>query len=91
MWDFFMDDHHRLHGARIAGLLYIVSLAPGCFDGLSSPMCLARISFTAGWWLAFCDKQPARSISQFFSGRHAVGVITIAVSLVAQFYFLGKK
>jgi hypothetical protein len=91
---FFEDDNHRLHGGRIAGVLYILALGPwfgGNFlsDGLS-PMGLARIGFTAGWWLAFCDKQSPR-LSQLFDARHTVGVIMTAFGLAAQFYLLAKK
>jgi hypothetical protein len=53
-------------------------------------MGLARMSFTAGWWLTFCDKQSPR-LSQLFDARHTVGVILTGCGLAVQFYLLAKK
>jgi hypothetical protein len=66
--DFFLDDNRRLHGGRIAGVLYLLPLIPGFVSGPIEWMKLARLTFTAGWWLAFCD-QKAGGIFPIFSMR----------------------
>jgi hypothetical protein len=76
---FFQISEGRLHAGRIAGLLYVVALVPGCREVLVvEPLCLMRIIFTAGWWLSFGEKQPARSLSEML---HPLGIIGIALIL----------
>ena len=82
--EFFRDDKHRLHAVRIAGVVYILGFVPwfgGDFlNDLLSAMGLARLSYTAGWWIAFCDKQQPR-LTQLFDARHFVGAILFVCGL----------
>jgi hypothetical protein len=91
--EFFKDNKQRLHGGRIAGVVYILGLVPwfgGDFlNDLLRPMSLARLRFMAGWWIAFCDKQQPR-LTQLFDARHFVGVILVVCGLAAQVSLLRK-
>lgn len=49
-----------------------------------------RIVFTAGWWLSFCDKQPARTVSEMAHPIRIIGVIVLVIGIVGQFYFAGR-
>jgi hypothetical protein len=57
--EFFRTSEGGLHGMRIAAAIYTIALLPGCVisPGLDA-MCFMRITYTAGWWLSFCDKRP---------------------------------
>ena len=86
--EFFKDDRNRIHGFRIAGLLYVVALA---FDCNQYRDCIAHICFTAGWWIAFCDKRMMSSFSQLSDVRHIIGEILLIGGLGAKFFFLSQK
>lgn len=85
---FFETNEGRLHTGRIGGLIYILALLPGCFH-VTEPLCLMRIVFTAGWWLSFCDKRPAHTLSEMAHPLRIIGVILILLGIAGQFYFVG--
>jgi hypothetical protein len=85
--EFFQTSEGRLHAGRIAGLLYVVALAPGCIL-VVEPLCLMRIIFTAGWWLSFGEKQPARTLSEMLHPIGIIGIILILLGIAGQFYFV---
>jgi hypothetical protein len=90
--EFVQTNEGRLHIGRIAGLIYILALVPGCREFLTlEPLCLARFIFTAGWWLCFTEKQPARTLSEIVRPRGIVGLILILVGIAGQFYFVGHR
>jgi hypothetical protein len=61
---FFQTSEGRLHVGRIAGLVYVVGLVPGCRE--LEALCLMRIIFTAGWWLPLARSGP-RTLCQKWS------------------------
>jgi hypothetical protein len=83
----------RLHAGRLGGLIYLIGGAQlFVFDyvqhDLQGRRWAPRIVFTAGWWLSFCDKHPARSLANLVAQpRHAVGIGLIVIGLVAPFYW----
>ena len=88
---FFQTSEGRLHTGRAAGLLYVLALVPGCREFLVvEPLCLVRIIFTAGWWLSFCDKRPARTLSEMAHPLGIIGVIMILLGIAGSFYFVGR-
>jgi hypothetical protein len=88
---FFKTSEDRLHTGRIAGVIYVLALLPGCRYFLDvGPVCVMRIVFTAGWWLSFCDKQPARTISEMARPIRMIGIIALLLGIVGQFYFAGR-
>lgn len=87
---FFQNSEGRPHVGRIAGLLYVVALVPGCREFLVlEPLCLARISFTAGWWLSFGGKRSLFTLSEIVHPPGIIGAILMVLGLVGQFYFVG--
>ena len=90
---FFADDRNRLHGARIAGMIYvagaIVSLSADYWSGdVQLPHWCPRLAFTGGWWLAFCSKRPPQSISELLlSSPRAIGVVLLLLGLMFSFYW----
>jgi hypothetical protein len=90
---FFKTSEGRVHGGRIAGIIYIISLLPGChyFHDIDR-LCLMRMASTAGWWLSFCDQTQPRTFAEMLHHpRRAVGVITLVAGLVAHFYFISRS
>jgi len=89
---FFQTSEGRPHIGRIAGLLYVVPLVPGCREFLVvEPVCLMRIIFTAGWWLSFGEKRPAHTLSEMVHPIGIIGVILILLGIAGQFYFVGHR
>jgi len=86
---FFQTSEGRLHVGRIAGLVYVVGLVPGCRE--LEPLCLMRIIFTAGWWLSFGEKRPAHTLSEMVHPIGIIGVILILLGIAGQFYFVGHR
>ena len=88
--EFFKTSEGRLHGLRIAGVIYTIGLLPGCLMLLSAadPMCAMRITYTAGWWLSFGDKRPAQAVGDLLSPRRLLGVILVVLGLIGSFYFI---
>jgi hypothetical protein len=87
---FFQTSDGRLHGGRIAGFLYVISLVLGCRElRVLEPSCLMQILFTMGWWLSFCGKRP-RTLSEMAQPAGIIGVILILLGLAGQFYFVGR-
>src|SRR5215204_5545755 len=87
--EFFKTSEGRLHGTRIAGAIYTIGLIPGCLTWLyaADPMCIMRITYTAGWWLSFCDKGPtpvARDLLRH--PRRVVGIVLVVLGLIGSFY-----
>ena len=93
---FFRDRTGRIHGLRIAGVLYFAGLWLGCsgaswsitFETLT---CLARIMFAIGWWLAFCDKQPPATLSVLYHPRHRIGILLTVTGLLVQYAIVGRS
>lgn len=83
--DFFKYDNGRIHGARIAGMIYVLALALW-FPKVQLPMSIARTVFTVGWWLTFCDKRPSRLSD--YGARHIAGLIFVVGGILAQFYLV---
>jgi hypothetical protein len=84
---FFQTSEGRLHTGRIAGLCYVVGLLPGCIEVPAlEPRCLMRVIFTAGWWLSFGEKRPARTPSELVHPLRIIGGILMVVGLAGQFY-----
>jgi hypothetical protein len=92
--DFFKTSDGRLHGGRVAGVLYIIGLLPNCLMALSSepaPKCIMQLTYTAGWWLAFCGKSPALAARDLLSLQRLLGVVLVALGLIGSFYVVGNK
>jgi len=87
---FFQTSEGRLHTGRIAGLILVVGLVPGCLE-VVDPLCLMRIVFTAGWWLSFGEKRPAHTLSEMVHPIGIIGVILILLGIAGQFYFVGHR
>lgn len=90
---FFKTSEGRPHSGRIAGIIYIISLFPGCrFFHDIDRLCVMRIVFTAGWWLSFCDQTQPRTFSEMLQDpRRVVGIITLVVGLVGHLYSIGRS
>ena len=89
---FFQTSEGRPHIGRIAGLLFVVALVPGCIEvPVLEPLCLMRIICTAGWWLSFGEKRPARTLSEMVHPLGINGVILILLGTAGQFYFVGHR
>jgi hypothetical protein len=89
---YFQTREGRLHIGRIAGLVYVVGLVPGCREFLVvEPLCLMRVIFTAGWWLSFDEKRPAHTLSEIVHPIKIIGVILILLGIAGQFYFFGHR
>ena len=88
---FFQTSEGRPHIGRIAGVLYVVGLLPGCrWFLVVEPVCLLRIIFAAGWWLAFGKKQPAHTLSEMVNPIGIIGLIPILLGLAGQ-YVVGHR
>ena len=90
--EFFKTSDGRLHGARIAGAIYTIGLLPGCVTLWygADPQCLMRLTYTAGWWLSFCDKRPANAARDILSPpRRLLGVVLVVLGLIGSFYVSG--
>lgn len=89
---FFKTSEGRLHAGRLAGVLYLIGYLPGVLlDGLTANN-VARLTYTAGWWLSFCDKRPALGTEDLLKSPHRlVGVILILSGLVGTFYVLARN
>lgn len=88
---FFHTGEGRLHFGRIAGVVYVVALVPGCREFLMmEPLCVMRMVFTAGWWLSCCQKRPPHTLSEMFHPAGIVGIILILLGMAGQFYFTGR-
>jgi hypothetical protein len=87
--EFFNTSEGRLHFARIAGVLYAVGLLVGCVE---SPRldrrCIMRITYTAGWWLSFCDKGSTHAVSALVNVRRLCGILLVLIGLIGSFYLL---
>jgi hypothetical protein len=82
----------RLHAGRIAGLMYVVAVVPGCIMvPVPDPFCLMRIIFTAGWWVSFGHKRPARTLSEMAHPLGIIGAIMILLGIAGQFYFAWRQ
>jgi len=90
--EFFKTSEGRLHGTRIAGAIYAIALLPGCvISPALDPMCIMRITYTAGWWISFCDKRPAHAAGDLLSLRRLLGVVLVVIGLIGSFYFIGHR
>jgi hypothetical protein len=88
--EFFKTSEGRLHGTRIAGMIYAIALLPGCMmSPVLGPVCIMRITYTAGWWLSFCDKRPTQAAGDLVSLRRLFGVVLVVIGLVGGFYVVG--
>lgn len=91
--NFLKDDRNRLHGPRIAWIVYTTALLLGLpFDYWNHDVrrrrYLPRVVFTVGSWLAFCDKRPGESIYELLRSSHrAIGAALVGVGLIAGFYW----
>jgi hypothetical protein len=87
---FFKDDRGALHGARIAGLIFIASgiyLFTQDHSGQDIRRWVPRIAFTLGWWLAFCGKRVARTTADTLTVPHrAIGFALALLGLLSPFY-----
>ncbi|HXI30924.1 MAG TPA: hypothetical protein VNG89_20945 [Vicinamibacterales bacterium] len=86
---FFKTSDGLPHSGRIAGVIYLVSLFPGCeyFQEIDT-LCLMRIVSTAGWWLAFSDKRTPRTFFDLVQHpRRVLGFLALGIGLIGQFYF----
>ena len=83
---FFEDEQGRPHGPRICAVLYAVALSWGCGTNVFEPLCLARVSFTVGWWFAFCDKRHTGTLSEIIlRPQNVIGLGLLTAGLIAQF------
>ncbi len=91
--EFFKTSEGRLHGLRLAGAIYTIGLLPGCWMLLyqADPMCLMRVTYTAGWWLAFSDKRPVHATGELLSQwRRLLGIVLILVGLIGSFSLIRR-
>jgi hypothetical protein len=91
--DFFKTEDGILHAGRIAGLFYVAALLLGCIV-LDEPdrQCLMRSLFTAGWWLALCEKQVPRSFRALATyPRRVMGTVLLVLGLAGQFYLTWSR
>ena len=89
---FFKDDRDRLHGGRIAGVIYLAILFIGTFvdywgHDIQTRRWLPRALFTSGWWLAAYSKQPAQSMTELLRLPHVIGLILMAIGLILSLYW----
>jgi hypothetical protein len=90
--DFFKTSDGRLHSGRVAGAIYIIGMLPTCsMSGEPGPRCIMQLTYTAGWWLAFCDKRPAVTARDLLSLQRLLGVVLVALGLIGSFYLIGHK
>jgi len=92
--EFFKTAEGRLHGARIAGVIYTIGLLPSCVQLLyaADPMSIMRVTYTAGWWLSFCDKRPAHGVDELFRHpRRLLGIALVVLGLIGSFYVIGRN
>jgi hypothetical protein len=90
IWSFFQTKEGRPHGGRLAGVLYIVGLAPG-FTRFDDPLCLARIIFVVGWWLAFGGNETDRTIPAILTPQKSIGCVLLLTGLVGQSYIIRHR
>ena len=82
---FFETDERNPHIGRISALLYTVALVPGCEEFVRiDSLCVMRMVFVLGWWLAAGQKKPARTLARPLG---FVGMFLLCIGLVGQFYF----
>ena len=86
---FVKDGEGRLHVGRIAGVLYLIGIAPRCILSHDA-YCDANITFIAGWWLCFCTKQRRIYFREMFDPLGIVGLLLVALGLAGSFYFVAK-
>ena len=91
--DFFRTSEGRLHAGRIAGIIYLVGLLPGCeFFRDIDRLCVMRIVSTVGWWFSFCDyTQPPTFAEMARHPRNLLGLIILVAGLIGQFYVIGRR
>ena len=88
MGKFFYTSEDRLHGARVAFLIYCFGLAIG-WKYNSEWMRVMRSLFIAGWWFAFCQKRPAHSLAELVrEPATIVGAVMAVAGLVGEFYLI---
>lgn len=89
MVKFFQTREGRLHGGRIAGVLYAFGLPVSCNFHLMQPRCMACIVFTVGWWLSFCDERSALTLPVMaLTPVRITGIVLTLAGLAGQFYFV---
>ena len=85
---FFETNERHPHIGRICALIYAVALVPGCESFVRiDPLCIMRIVFASGWWLALGQKKPARTFADIAYPLGFVGMFLLCVGLAGQFYF----
>ena len=85
---FFETNEGHPHIGRICALIYTVALVPGCESFVRiDPLCIMRIVFASGWWLALGQKKPARTFADIAYPLGFVGMFLLCVGLAGQFYF----
>ena len=90
---FFKTNDGSLHTGRAAGMCFALALVPGCESfHLIGRLCVMRIVTTIGWWLAFGVRKRLLKVSELFADPVSVlGMLTVAIGLVLQFYFTGSR
>jgi hypothetical protein len=89
--EFFETDEGKIHGGRLAGVIYLFGLAVGCDWSNFYESCTLHLVFTIGWWLAFGAKHVPQSLRDTvdFSARpmQSVGLVLGALAIAAESYY----
>ena len=90
--NFFKTSEGGPHAGRIAALIYIIALGPGCnyFRDVDTT-CLLRIVSTVGWCLSFAAKRPVVTWADMLTPVRLIGLIMITVGLFGQFFVPGHR
>jgi hypothetical protein len=65
----------------------MIGIAPGCIH-FHDAYCYAGITFIAGWWLCFGEKQSKGAFREMLHPLGIVGLILVVLGIAGQFYFV---
>lgn len=88
--DFFTTDEGRIHGNRIAGIIYVLIFMTACLAGHEpGALCGSRVTFAMAWWIAFCAKHPPHTWAEYKTDfRFKFGGLLVLISIGQQIYAL---
>jgi hypothetical protein len=88
--EFFKTDEGRIHGNRIAGIIYVFIFLTACLAGHEpGALCGSRVTFAISWWIAFCARHPPRTWAEYETNfRFNSGALLVFSSISQQIYAL---